>query len=172
MLRFQLRVDELRTEVVGKTCDQNDINKIYQKVQPLTITYRAGLLGSSSLFSKVLRGTLTPAQLEEYDGLEAERLKQRHAAKVKLFVAVFGQSCPLKDDQRTALVELLLTETRPPKRPSQYDWYVVLAQASKIPNEKFTAILDPAQMRLLKKALNRGRGMADFLKQQDLMPNP
>jgi hypothetical protein len=169
-VRFQQRADELRAQYVGKTYDQNDIGKIFEKLQPLINSYRSGLLGRSSLFSKVVRRTLTPEQLQEYEEVEAERLKQRHDNKVRLFVAVFGQSCPLKDDQRSALVELLRTETRPPKRPSQYDWYIVLAQAAKIPEEKFAAILDPAQMRLLKKSLERGRGMAGFLKQQDILP--
>jgi hypothetical protein len=169
--RFQLRVDELRAQYAGKNYDQNDIGKIYEKIQPLTTTYQTGMLGSSSLFSKVLHGTLTPAQREEYEGVEGERLKQRYAAKVRLLVAIYGQSCPLKDE-RSALIDLLTTETKPPKRTSQYDWYVVLAQASNIPDEKFAAILDAAQMRWLKKSLAQGRGMAGFLKQQDIMPDP
>jgi hypothetical protein len=171
-VRFQQRVDELRTEYVGKSYDQNDLSKIIEKIQPLSTTYRAGLLGPSSLFVKVIRRTLTAEQLEEYDAAEAERLKQRYSDKVRLLVAVFEETCPLKDNQRSALVELLLTETKPPKRPSQYDWYVVLAQASKIPEQKFSAILDPAQMRVLKKSLERGRSIAAFLKQQDILPGP
>ena len=169
-VRFQQRADELRAQYVGKTYDQNDLGKVFEKLQPLINSYRAGLLGRSSLFSKVVHRTLTPEQLQEYEGVEAERLRQRHENKVKLFVAAFGQSCPLTDTQRSAIVELLRSETRPPKRVSQYDWYVVLAQAAKIPDEKFAAILDPAQMRLLKKSLERGRGMAGFLKQQDILP--
>jgi hypothetical protein len=169
-VRLQQRADALRSQYVGKTYDQNEIGKLLEKFQPLINGYRAGLFGSSSLFLKVLHGTLTPEQLQEYDHVEAERLKQRHDDKVRLFVAVLGRDCPLKEDQRSALVKLLESETRPPKRSTQYDMYVVLAQASKIPDEKFAAILDPAQTRLLKKSLERGRGMMVFLKQQDILP--
>jgi hypothetical protein len=170
--RFQVRVDDLRAEYAGKSYDQNEIGNVLQKFQPLITLYQSGLLGRSSLFAKVLHQTLTPTQLEEYEGIESERTKQRYADKVRLFVAVLSESCPLKDDQREALVNLLLAETRPPKHPSQYDWYVVLAQAANISNEKYTAILDPAQMRVFKKLLNRGRGLAGFLKQQDLLSKP
>jgi hypothetical protein len=169
-VRLQQQVDSLRSQYVGKIYDQNEVGKVLEKLQPLINTYRAGLFGSSSLFSKVLHRSLTPEQLQEYDDVEAERLKQRHNDKVRLFVGALGRDCPLKEDQRLALVKLLETETRPPKRSTQYDMYVVLAQASKIPDEKFAAILDPAQTRLLKKSLERGRGIVGFLKQQDILP--
>ncbi len=170
IVRFQQRADDLHSQYASKTYDQNEIGKLLEKFQPLINSYQAGLLGSSSLYSKVLRRTLTPEQLQEYEEAVAERLKQHHNDKLRLFVAVLGRECPLKDDQRLALVKLLESETRPPKRSTQYDMYVVLAQASKIPDEKFAAILDPAQTRALKKSLERGRGMMAFLKQQDILP--
>ena len=71
------------------------------------------MLGPTSLFAKVVHRVLTPEQQEEYEAAEAERRKTRHAAKVRLFVALLEQSCPLKSSQRDALVDLLLKETRP-----------------------------------------------------------
>jgi hypothetical protein len=168
--RFNERADDLRAQYLGKSIDQNDLGNVVNKFQPLAQTYRSGLLGYSSLFAKVLRHTLTPEQLKEYEDTEQERMQQRHAAAVRLYVALLGRACALTDDQRSQLVDLLLKETHAPKRPSEYDYYVVLAQAANVPNEKYTAILDTAQMDVVKNSLNRGRGLAAFLKQQDILP--
>jgi len=170
--RFEQRVADLRTQYVGKSYDQNDIGNIYQKIQPLTAAYQAGLLGPASLFTKVLHRTLTLAQLEEYEAAEGERIKARHAAKVRLFVAIYERTCPLTDKQRTKLIDVLLADTRPPKRSSEYDWYIVMVQAARIPEAKLAAILDEAQMRRLKKSTLQARGMEGFLKQQGLLPDP
>ena len=98
--RFDQRLDELRDQYVGKTYDQNEIGKVYQAIQPLNAAYQAGLLGPTSLFAKVVRGTLMPEQLEEYEAEQSERLRARHAANVRLFVAMFERRCPLMEEQR------------------------------------------------------------------------
>jgi hypothetical protein len=167
--RFAQQVDELRARFVGKTYGQNEIGEIYQKIQPLGAAYQAGLLGESSLFSKVLAQSLTPEQAKEFEQLEAQRRQTRYKAKVRLYVASIERSCPLTDKQRIALAELLIAETKPPKRFGQYDWYVVMYQASKIPDEKYSRIVDEAQMRQLKRMLQHGQGMAHFLRQQKLL---
>ena len=117
------------------------------------------MLGPNSLFAKVVHRVLTPEQREEYEAAEAERRKTRHAAKVRLFVAILEQSCPLKSSQRDALVDLLLKETQPALRSSEYDWYVVIVQAAKIPDSKLKPILDKAQMTFVKKITGQARGM-------------
>jgi Spy/CpxP family protein refolding chaperone len=168
--RFDQKVNDLRSECVGKTYDQNEINEIYQKFQPLTAQYQSGMLGPTSLFAKVVHQLLTPEQREEYEAAEAERRKIRHGAKVRLFVAIFEQSCPLKSSQRDAMVELLLKETQPALRSSQYDWYVVVVQAAKIPDSKLKPILDQAQMTYFKKITGQARGMEATLRQMGVLP--
>jgi Spy/CpxP family protein refolding chaperone len=168
--RFEQKVNDLRAEVVGKSYDQNKINDIYQKFQPLTRQYQAGMLGPDSIFSKVVHRTLTPEQREEYEAAEADRRKARHAAKVRLFVALLEQSCPLKASQRDALVDLLLKDTQPALRNSEYDWYVVIVQAARLPESKLKPILDRPQLTYFKKITANGRGMEGMLRQQGILP--
>jgi hypothetical protein len=168
--RFEQKVNDLRSECIGKSYDQNEMQELYQKFQPLTTQHQAGMLGPTSLFAKVVHQVLTPEQKEEYEAAEAERRKTRHAAKVRLFVAVLERSCPLKSSQRDAMVELLLKETRPALRSSEYDWYVVIVQAAKIPDSKLNSILDPAQMKYIKKITGQARGMDGMLKQMGVLP--
>jgi len=168
--RFEQKVNDLRSECVGKTYDQNEMQALYQKFQPLTQQYQTGMLGSTSLFAKVVHRVLTPEQTEEYEAAEAERRKTRHAAKVRLFVAILDQSCPMKASQRDAMVNLLLKETQPALRSSQYDWYVVMVQAARIPDSKLKPILDQAQMTYFKKITVQVRGMEAMLKQMGVLP--
>src|SRR5262245_44422246 len=168
--RFEQKVNDLRAECVGKSYDQNQMNDLYQKFQPLMQQYQAGMLGANSIFSKVVRRTLTPEQQEEYNAGEAERRKIRHAAKVRLFVALLEQSCPMKASQREALVDLLLKDTRPALRSSEYDWYVVIVQAAKIPDTKLKPVLDKPQLAYFKKIAANGRGMEGMLRQQGILP--
>jgi hypothetical protein len=168
--RFDEKVNDLRAECVGKSYDQNEIQELYQKFQPLTQQYQSGMLGPSSLFAKVVQQSLTPEQREEYDSAEAERRKARHAAKVRLFVAILEQNCPLKASQRDAMVDLLLKETRPALRSSEYDWYVVIVQAAKIPDAKWNPILDKAQLAYVKKITGQARGIEGHLRQIGVLP--
>jgi hypothetical protein len=163
--RFEQKVNDLRSECVGKTYDQTEMQTLYQKFQPLREQYQAGMLGPTSLFAKVVNRALTPEQQEEYEAAEAERRKTRHEAKVRLFVALLEQSCPLKSSQRDAFVDLLLKETRPALRSSDYDWYVVIVQVAKIPDSKLKPILDPLQLTYVKKIAAQARGMEGRLRQ-------
>lgn len=167
--RFERQVDELKTKYVGKTYGQNEVGEIYQKIQPLGQVYQAGLLGNDSLFSKVLAKSLTSEQAAKLDHIEAERQRARYHAKVGLFVVLLERSCPLTAKQRTALINLIVAETKPPKRFGQYDYYAILYQANKVPDAKYEQIVDEAQMRALKKALQQGAGMEHFLRQQKII---
>jgi hypothetical protein len=169
--RFEQKVNDLRSECIGKTYDQAEIQELYQRFQPLTAQYQAGMLGPTSLFTKVVHQVLTPEQKEEFEAAEAERRKSRHAAKVRLFVAILERSCPLKSSQRDAMVDLLLKKTRPALRSSEYDWYVVIVQAGGIPDSKLKSILDPVQLKYLKKITGQARGMEAMLKQTGVLPN-
>jgi hypothetical protein len=168
--RFEQKVNDLRNECIGKTYDQNETQELYQKFQLLRNELQAGMLGSTSLFAKVVHRVLTPEQQEEYEAADAERRKASHAAKVRLFVAILEQSCPMKASQRDAFVELLLKETQPALRPSEYDWFVVIVQAAKIPDSKLAPILDPKQLAYIKKLTGARVGMEPMLRNMGVLP--
>jgi hypothetical protein len=167
--RFEHQVDDLRAEHVGKTYGQNEIGEVYQKIQPLAAQYQAGLLGDASLFSKVLEGSLTSEQSQKFERIEQERRHARYAAKVGLFVAGLQRTCALTAKQRQELTELLLDQTKPPKVFGQYDWYVILYQAAKLPDDTYKKIVDEAQLKPLKQTLQQGQGMEQWLRQQNLI---
>ena len=67
-------------------------------------------------------------------------------------------------------MELILSETKRPTRFGQYDYYLVLYQAGKIPEAKLKPLFEDKQWALLKRQLNQRRGMEQFLRSQGLLP--
>jgi hypothetical protein len=167
--RFGRQVDALKAKYVGKTYDQNEVGEIYQKIQPLAQVYQAGLLGDESLFTKMLNRTLTSEQADKHRLADEERRRTRYTSKVGLFVLTVERTCPLTEKQRTALIDMLVAETKAPKRFGQYDWYVIMYEASKVPDAKYEEIVDHAQLRQIKVVVQQGQGMGHFLKQQKLI---
>ncbi len=167
--RFSDVYESLKQKLVNTQYPQNDVSKAINELQPLQQRWRAGVLGSESLFSKVLRRTLDPQQSEEDDRVEQERIKFQYRAKVQLAIGAIENSMPLTAAQRKDLEKLLLEETRPPKSFGQYDIYVVLIQASKLPEKKLRAIFDEPQMRALQQMFQQNAQVEQVLRRQGLL---
>jgi hypothetical protein len=163
--RFFDRVDEVHKKFQLVKNDQNKFNQIWQDIQPLQTTIAAGIFDDSSIFRKTLRKTLTEEQAGRYDQVEQERRTYRYRAKVEFAVAMLDNGLPLTDEQRQKLVNLLVTETKPPKKFGPYDYYVVMVQMGKLPEEKLKPLFDDLQWRMLRPQLNSMRGMEQWLKQ-------
>ena len=67
-------------------------------------------------------------------------------------------------------MELILRETKAPERFGQYDYYLVLYLAGKIPEAKIKPLFEDKQWAFLQRQLNQGRGMEQFLRSQGLLP--
>ena len=77
----------------------------------------------------------------------------------------------LSADQRKRLARLIKDETRPPKSMGTRDFNVVSYQASQIPMEKYEAILDAAQMKVLERQFATWRRYESMIKQQGYVPD-
>jgi hypothetical protein len=167
--RFSDDYESLKQKLVNTQYSQNDVSKAYNEVQPLQQQWRTGVLGSDSLFSKVLRRTLDPEQSAEDERAEQERIRFQYRAKVQLAIGAIENSMPLTAAQRTDVEKLLLEETRPPKSFGQYDIYVVLIQTSKLPEKKLRAIFDEPQMRALQQMFQQNAQIEQVLRRQGLL---
>ena len=169
--RFRDRYEAMKRKYENTTHPQNDVNKIYQEIQTLQTEWRSGVLGDSSLFAKVVRTVLEPEQSETSDQAEVERKKFYFAAKVEATIATLENSVAITSAQRAELQKLLLAETRPPKEFGQYDHYVVLLQAARLPKQKLRAIFDESQLEALKPLFEQAAGLEPTLKQQGVLPD-
>lgn len=167
--RFFERVEELRKKFKQLKNDQNRIGEIAQAAQPFQRVVNSGPFGPGSFFDKALKNTLTVEQAARYRELDRQRQESIYGAKVELVVSTIDKYLALTAEQRRSFCELLLKETRAPVSFGQYDYYVVMYQASQVPPEKMQAILDAAQWRVLSRIFDQVRGLGQFLQGQGLL---
>ena len=163
--RFFEQVEVVRKKFLLVRKDQQKFNEIWQDIQPLQMTINTGLFDDGSLFSKSLRKTLTADQAVRYEQNQRDRRAFRYRAKVDLAVAMLENAMPLRDEQRLQFTRLLMEETKPPRKSGQYDYYVIMWQASRLPEGKLKPLFDNAQWKVLSQQFTQMRGMEQFLKQ-------
>jgi hypothetical protein len=165
------RIEELRRKFQTVKSDQNRIGEILQAMQPLQLAMRSGLFGEASLFAKTVRGTLTTDQVERVETADRERRAFRYRVVVAAVVARLDDEVALRAAQRRELERVLFELTRPPANFSQYDPMVVLAQASRLPEEKLKPLFDGPQWKTFRKQLDQARGIEEFLKANGFHPD-
>jgi len=149
--------------------DQQKVNQIFQDISPLQAQLTTGLFTRDSLLQKCLVNTINREQFLKYVKVDDERRRFQHEAKIGIVITMLNQSVPITSTQRRRLVDLIRRETRPPRKSSQYDYYAMMHQISKIDEEKLTLILDDIQWQVFTKQLARMRGMEQWLKQNGIL---
>jgi predicted type IV restriction endonuclease len=126
-----------------------------------------GLFSRGSMFSKVIQRTLDPAQREQREAQEKERLEFAYQSAIKLTISELEKSVLLLDDQRHEMMDLL-TKAGPPNVVGQYMNYYVLYRLAQS-QQRLKEILKPGQQKALTQALNQGQAMGQFLKQNGII---
>lgn len=168
--RLEDTVETLRGEFNVARFDQNKFGVVMQKIQQLSVRIRNGIFDESSLLHKVVPGILDPEQTAKYEQADLDRRKTLYRAKIVMFVLQLQNGIPILDEQRKKFETLLLEETPTPKAYGSYAYYVVMYNASKLPEEKMKAIFDDAQWRALEASFDKAREMEQHLQQQGLVP--
>jgi hypothetical protein len=166
--KFQL-VKEVSQEDQQKF--QDVWQKVWQDISPLQTSLQAGLFHDDSLVYKSLYHTLTPEQWTRYEAVARERREFRHRAAIELMVASFEQTVPLRDAQRRDLITLLISQTKPLRKSSQYDSYLLLFQLSQIPQEKLKPLFDARQWKVIEWNLTQAKNVVRSLKQSGQLPD-
>ena len=161
--RFFDQVDEVRKKFLANKNDQNAMGQIWQDIQPLHMKLASGLFGDKSLFGKTLRSTLDTRQSTDYKAIADERKQYRYRASIEVALATLENSIALRDQEREALIKLLVEETRPPETFGQYDYYFVMNRLSKFPESKIKPLFNERQWKLLRQQFNQARSMEPLL---------
>src|SRR5262249_27765594 len=147
--KFRDEYDQLKLKFQHTKQNPNNLTNVMSAIAPLKQQWEAGLVGESSMLNKVLESTLTGDQWSAYQKEQAERENYPYRAKIKLALASLESTLPITIEQREQLEKLLIAETKPPKKFSQFDAQVVLFQAANLPEAKFKNIFDDGQMKSL-----------------------
>ncbi len=163
--RYYDRVDDLKRKYVSSAgAPNNNWNNIWQEMQPLQMELNTGFFGENSIFVKTIKKTLTDDQAQRYDDLMRRRSVERQRATVEWFIVHIDKALGLTEDERTRLAELLITETPPPNRYGQGDFWYLMYQMSRLPEAKIKSIVDEPQWRLLSRQFAQARGMEPWLR--------
>ena len=144
--------------------DQNRIGEIFQEIQPLQLTFNQGIFNDNSIYQKTVKNTLNDEQRDKFRRMNDDLMLFRYRSRVALAVSMLDNSIGFSADQRRKFEKLLVDETKPPKKFSQYDTQVVFLQASHIPEAKVKAIFDDDQFRVLSRQFQQARNMEPFLR--------
>jgi hypothetical protein len=167
--RFFDKIEEVKRKFQN---GQNDPNaNIWQDIQPLQIELNTGLFGDDSIYKKTISKTLDGDQISQYECLQRERRMVRYKATIEWFVVHLDKGLGFTDDQRQRLVELLVNESRPPKKFGQGDYWYLMLQSSLVPEAKLKPIFDVPQWRLLSRQFDQAKRMEPWLKSNGVIPD-
>lgn len=149
--------------------DQQKVNQIFQDISPLQARIATGLFDRDSLLQKSLVNTINREQFLKYAKVREKRRQFQHESKIRLVVTLLDQSSPLTAAQRTKLSDLFRRETKPPRKSGQYDYYAIMYQVTKIPDDQIKPLLDDIQWQVFKQQFAQMGAMEQWLKQQGIL---
>jgi hypothetical protein len=99
-----------------------------------------------------------------------ERAVSHHRTTISWVVGVMDTTLQLSEDQHRRLEQLLIKETRPPRRFGQYDYYGVMFQVSRLPKEGLRPIFNDYQWGKLSLQLAEAARLEQTLKDEGFVP--
>ena len=143
--RFFDRCEALRKKYVASENDgRNDI-EINEDINSLQMTLGSGLFQGNSLLHKALPRALTGEQFALYDALMRDRLQSRHAAAIERTVTLLENRSPFTEAERDNFRAFLKKETRRTRIAGPYDFYDIIWQLGRLPEEKVKPLLNQTQ---------------------------
>jgi len=158
-----------------KRNNQQEVQKIWQEIQPLQKKFQSSLFGEGSLFEKVLGPLLDEQQSARLEQLRREQRKFQYRSAVMQLILQIDQASPLTHENRKKLLALIDQHTFPPKSiPSQnrghYFRYYVLWQMAEIPEDELQPLFGKPAWKMLEKQIKQGTAMKSNLERQGWVP--
>ena len=126
--------------------------------------------GDGSLFAKVLKSTLTPAQAAVREKAAKDASIAQHKATIRWAIGSLETWLQLSHEQHEKLEGLLSARTRPPRKFGAYDYYGLLFQASKLSEKELKSIFSESQWEKVEKQLAEARRLEKTLRVGGFLP--
>jgi hypothetical protein len=166
--RFMDRLHQAARKLEDSQIDDGELRNIDFEIDEATKAMNTEFFGEDSLFYKTTATTLNTEQAADWETALIKENYRRFERAVVQSVTALQRNLGLRAKQTTALAELLVFETRPPKRFGEAsELALVLFQASRIPTARIKPIFDEAQWRIMSKWLapyREGAGGEELLK--------
>jgi hypothetical protein len=169
--RFFNRVDERRMEFKLVRNDQAKLVMfLLQRVRPLRLEFNTELFGEGSIFAKTLVRILNEQQTISYNDERCTRKIAAHRALIRSVVKAENRSLNLSAEKCRQLIGVLEEETKPPRRSGPYDSFVLLVQASRLPEAKIRPLFNDDQWDVLSQRFQVARTLEPNLRECGVLP--
>lgn len=159
-------VEERRRQFHSLNDDPARLARLRNELHTLRHASASEPFGEGSIFSKALKTTLDPDQLANLEAADRESRRRRH----RVVIDALANMLHLDGEPRQRFSKLLQERTRPPRRNSPYDLYVVTLQAAALPESDFATILDDGQRDRLGQMFGQARQLKQVVKLDEFLP--
>jgi hypothetical protein len=165
--RFIDRLDDLARRLDDPAADAQVLRSVLADWNTIEMNWRTEFLGPGSLLTKMLKTTLTLQQATMRQVAVTDQRRQRYERSIAVATRSLQANLGLSDRQSARLAQLLIKETRPPRKfGNASDIPLVLFEAASLPEERLRPIFDDSQWQTLKRwldAYKAGAGGAKVL---------
>jgi hypothetical protein len=169
--RFFDRLAEKRDQFqLAATNRTTDLQQVLKELQELSRGGWPDAFGAESMFGKTLRRVLKPEQRVHYEQKRENARLDIYHSRVQWALLTLQKSLSLSDDQSFRLLIVLVEETPPPQHFGEYDYYVVMYQASRLPESRLRPIFDDTQWNAMRQEFDEVKLRERTLKEQGYLP--
>jgi hypothetical protein len=166
--RLFAQIDEVKTKLAtGGEIKHRFFERVAENRDVLT---DKDCFGEGSLYSKVLKSTLTPHQVAVREKTEREASISQHRATIRWALGNMELWLQLSPEQHNQLESLLSAKTRAPRKFGSYDYYGLLFQASKLPEKEFKSIFNDDQWQKIERQVAEARRLEQTLRTGGFLP--
>ena len=166
--RFFNDYEEVKRGMTFGNIPRDEWQAVWQKAQPLSTRFAAGLHGRRSLLKKTLTSTLGPEQLEQFTAVKAERDRLIYQDNIRMTLSMVDRKVPLTKQQRDQITQLLLAKSSPPEfyGQSSMRFYAVLIELAKMPQDELRELFSETEWRVIDGLMRQARAMERTLQMQ------
>jgi hypothetical protein len=161
--------EDLRRRLVNARDGRAELAQSSEDRQTLQARLNRGPFGESSLVGKTSHNSLNAEQRAKYEAYYIERQQEHYRVAIEATLLGLEDVVPMTGDQHDALVNLLLTESPPPRIRGVLDDTYVRYQLATLPELSIRAQLDKRQADLLEAQLSTVRNARPLLIEQGLI---
>jgi hypothetical protein len=175
MRRFFAQIDALKAKWADVAIEV-DVQALHarlieQVADSNVVKTETDCFGDGSLYSKVLKSTLTPEQMAVRENTAKDAAIALHRTTVRWAIGSMEPWLHLSSEQREKLEVLLFARTKPPRKFGSYDYYGLMFQASKLPEKDFKSIFSGRQWEKVEKQLAEARRLEKTLRDGGFLPD-
>jgi hypothetical protein len=131
----------------------------------------ADCFGDGSLFSKVLKNTLSREQVAVREKAVKDAATAQHRGTIRWAIGSMEPWLQLSHEQHDRLESLLSEKTRPPRKFGAYDYYGLMFQASTLPEKELKSIFNDVQWQKVQQQIAEARRLEETLRLGGFLPD-